>query len=180
MPTIETVARTASDSADTQALSKKLLNMEVPGRLGVEREFTWDEIKQIVAAERLELLSRTTEQERVYTEHMQLLSQEHGSASAYVLKIKLASFIADDSREYLIIPNDYPYALEPDMSHFIVWSKPKLASGIVPAPVIKHMIGSYLDEHIGESKYEWTWFVNQPHLQSIPDVSHGHLIVKTL
>ncbi|KAJ2751295.1 hypothetical protein GGH94_006120 [Coemansia aciculifera] len=180
MPSVETVAQTGSASANAQTLPKELQNMKSPGILGVEREFTWDEVRQIVAAERLDLLGRTAEKERIYSEYMDQLRKEYGSVAAYVLQTKLASFIADSSREYLIIPNDFPYALEPDMSHFIVWSKLKLTGGIVPDPFIKQMIGAYLDELIGEGEYEWTWFVNPPHLQSIPDAAHGHLIVKTL
>ncbi|KAJ1908573.1 hypothetical protein GGI09_002158 [Coemansia sp. S100] len=180
MPSVETVVPTAPVSAVAQPLPKELQNMKAPGRLGVEREFTWDEVRLIVAAERLDLLGRTAEKERIYGEYMDQLRQEYGSVAAYVLQTKLASFMADSSRVYLIIPNDFPYALGADMSHFIVWSKQKLTGGTVPDLFIKQTIVAYLGELIGEGKYEWTWFVNPPHLQSIPDAAHGHLIVKTL
>ncbi|KAJ2485761.1 hypothetical protein IWW37_005842 [Coemansia sp. RSA 2050] len=180
MPAVETVAQTALGSTAKPTLPKELQNMKIPGNLGVDRDFTWDEVRQIVAAERLDLLGRLVEKERVYSEYMQQLREEYGSVAAYVLQTKLKSFIADSSKDYLIVPNDFPYALEPDMSHFIVWSKLQLTGGVVPDPVIKQMIDAYLDELIGGGKYEWAWFVNPPHLQSIPDASHGHLIVKTL
>ncbi|KAJ2437367.1 hypothetical protein GGI03_009267, partial [Coemansia sp. RSA 2337] len=83
MPSVETVVPTAPVSAVAQPLPKELQNMKAPGRLGVEREFTWDEVRLIVAAERLDLLGRTAEKERIYGEYMDQLRQEYGSVAAY-------------------------------------------------------------------------------------------------
>ncbi|KAJ2483351.1 hypothetical protein EV174_002964 [Coemansia sp. RSA 2320] len=154
--------------------------MKCPGRDGVEREFTWPEVKQIVAAERMDLLGRTAEQERVYSECMSEFCKEYGSVVSYILQVKLATFIADKTSEFLVLPNDFPYALAPDMSHYIVWSKQKLTAGVVPDLAIKQLIDAYLDEQIGAGLHEWAWFVNPVHLQSIPEAAHGHLIVKRL
>ncbi|KAJ2908534.1 hypothetical protein GGI21_002790 [Coemansia aciculifera] len=166
--------------AVAQVLSNDLLSLKSSDRVCIERAMTWDEVKQIVAADRVDLLGRTDEQERVYAEYMKEITQEHGSVVAFIKKTKLAPFIANSDTEYLIIPNDFPYALTPDMAHFIVWSKQKLTVGMVPDPAIQKLVGAHFDDLLGAGKYEWTWFVNPPHLQSIPEAAHGHLIVRTL
>ncbi|KAJ2742719.1 hypothetical protein GGI20_004283 [Coemansia sp. BCRC 34301] len=181
MPVVETATQAVSAAAaSAQVPSKDAPNLK--GSCGdcVERELTWDEVKQILAADRVDLLGRTVEQQRVYAEYMEQLALEYGSVVAYIRQIKLAPFIADNSKEHLVLLNDFPYALTPDMAHFIVWSKQKLTTGMVPDPVILELFSAHLDELIGAGKYEWVWFVNPPHLQSIPEAAHGHLIVRTL
>ncbi|KAJ2160434.1 hypothetical protein GGF46_002260 [Coemansia sp. RSA 552] len=177
MPVVKTTGST--DSA-TALLPDELMNQKRPGRIGVARQFTWKEVKQLIAANRLELLGRTTPEELAYREEMELVREKHGSVVNYIVSVKLAGFIADATEEYLLIPNDYPYALPEDTLHYIVWSKTDLSPGTVPDPPVEGIFTEALDNQIGKGKYEWVWFVNPPHLQSIPDVVHGHLIVRKL
>ncbi|KAJ1719395.1 hypothetical protein LPJ53_005838 [Coemansia erecta] len=161
-------------------LSEELLSQKQAERPGVQREFTWEEVRQIVAAERLDLLGRITEKELAYREDMQKIREEYCSVVAYIQQVKLGDFIRDTVSEFLMIPNDYPYSLPDNTLHYIVWSKIKLTPGTVPDAVVKQLFESRLDKEIGAEKYEWVWFVNPPHLQSIPEVIHGHLIVQKL
>ncbi|KAI8325783.1 hypothetical protein GQ54DRAFT_177170 [Martensiomyces pterosporus] len=170
-----TVAEELSTPAE---LSYELQHQKHPGRVGVQRQFTWDEVKQVIAAGRLELLGRTTPKELAYREDMQKIREEHGSVVNYIQKVKLAGFLKDNSSKYLMIPNDYPYALPESTFHYIVWSKVPLTPGTVPDPEVRELFEAELDEQLGTSKREPLWFVNPPHLQSIPEVVHGHLIVK--
>ncbi|KAJ1962703.1 hypothetical protein GGI12_002485 [Dipsacomyces acuminosporus] len=161
-------------------LSDELLNQKLPGRVGVQREFSWDEVKQVVAEGRLELLGRTTPKELAYRKDMQKIRDEYGSVTSYMQEVKLAQFLKDGSSGFLLIPNDYPYALPENTFHYILWSKVQLTPGTVPDPEVKVHIDTRLDEVLGTSEREYVWFVNPPHLQSIPEVVHGHLIVKKL
>ncbi|KAJ2615255.1 hypothetical protein H4S08_001329 [Coemansia sp. RSA 1365] len=161
-------------------LSDELVSQKQPGREGVTRQFTWSEVKQVVAANRLELLGRVTSKEMAYREDMQQIREKHGSVLNYIRKVKLVEFIADDLAEHLMILNDYPYALPEHTVHYILWSKKTLTPGITPDPAIRKIIVTRLDELLGRDKYEWVWFVNPLHLQSIPEVVHGHLIVQKL
>ncbi|KAJ2372683.1 hypothetical protein IW150_004000 [Coemansia sp. RSA 2607] len=104
----------------------------------------------------------------------------YGSVVAYIQQVKLGDFLRDTASEFLMIPNDYPYSIPESTLHYIVWSKVKLTPGTVPDAVVKQLFESRLDKEIGVGKYEWVWFVNPPHLQSIPEVIHGHLIVQKL
>ncbi|KAJ2778405.1 hypothetical protein H4R18_004625 [Coemansia javaensis] len=169
----------ASDSG-TGAQLVNLLAKKTPGRSGVTRRFTWDEVRDIVAANRLDLLGRTVADEETYSRDMERVRAEHGSVSAYVRTVKLADFIADAAANHLLILNDYPYALPADARHYILWSKLAMASGNEPEPAVREIFVAALDAQIGAGRYEWIWFVNPPELQSIPEVVHGHLIVREL
>ncbi|KAJ1855768.1 hypothetical protein GGH12_003112 [Coemansia sp. RSA 1822] len=162
---------------DSTELSVDLLQQKHDGRAGVKREFTWPEVKQLVAANRLELLGRTTPKELAYRADMHEIRTQYGSVAAYIRQVKLAEFIADSSEQFLLIPNDYPYALPKDVRHYIVWSKTELTPGCVPDPDVEALVAARLGAQT-DSAYEWVWFVNPPHLQSIPEVVHGHLIVR--
>ncbi|KAJ1957772.1 hypothetical protein EC988_000659 [Linderina pennispora] len=161
-------------------VSVETTNPKRPNNMGVPRIFTWDEIKEIVAVGRLELLGRTTPKEQAYRADMQQIREQYGSVTNYVLKVKLGRFINDSADDYLMIPNDYPYALPENTFHYIVWSKVAMSAGTVPDPVVKELFERRLDELHGAAGRESLWFVNPPALQSIPEVVHGHLIVKML
>ncbi|OMJ27905.1 hypothetical protein AYI69_g2637 [Smittium culicis] len=81
--------------------------------------------------------------------------------------------IIDFDAKLYLKKNDFPYALEPNIDHLLLWSTNKLQAGHVPPPHVK----SFISKHLGpETTY--LWLVNPPHLQSIPGVYHGHLFVK--
>ncbi|KAJ2129226.1 hypothetical protein IW136_005897 [Coemansia sp. RSA 678] len=148
-------------------------------QVGVMREFTWLEVNQLVAANRLELLGRTTLKELQYRADMHEVRAQYGSVATYIRQVKLAAFIADSSEQFLLVLNDYPYAVPNDAQHYIVWSKTELSPGCVPDPDVE----AFIVERLGaqtDGAYEWVWFVNPPYLQSIPEVVHGHLIVRTV
>ncbi|KAJ1890796.1 hypothetical protein LPJ66_007272 [Kickxella alabastrina] len=171
---------TTTANLTAASLPQDLLEQKSAACVGVQRQFTWEEVKQVVAAERLDLLGRVAEKELVYRENMQKIREEYGSVVAYIHQVKLAVFLHDTASEFLMIPNDYPYALPDNTQHFIVWSKVKLTPGTVPDDVIRRLFETRLNKEIGAGKYEWVWFVNPPHLQSIPEVVHGHLIVQMM
>ncbi|KAJ1840588.1 hypothetical protein LPJ57_010539 [Coemansia sp. RSA 486] len=169
-----------SKSQAEALLSNDILCQKGDGHVGILRPYTWDEVKLVVAAERLDLLGRTVDKELAYREDMKKVREEYGSVLNYVRKVKLAAFIRDTNSGHLVIPNDYPYALPENTLHYIVWSKEALTEGTVPDPDIQCLFEQRLDKDIGPESYEWIWFVNPPHLQSIPEVNHGHLIVRKL
>ncbi|KAJ1809715.1 hypothetical protein LPJ56_004492 [Coemansia sp. RSA 2599] len=169
------------DKASAEALlGEEILCQKGDDHVGILRPYTWEEVKLVVAAERLDLLGRTIEKELAYREDMKKVREEYGSVLNYVRTVKLAAFIQQTDSQHLVIPNDYPYALPDNVLHYIVWSKEKLTEGNVPDPVIQCIFEERLDKDIGPGRYEWIWFVNPPHLQSIPEVNHGHLIVLKL
>ncbi|KAJ2552419.1 hypothetical protein EV175_003321 [Coemansia sp. RSA 1933] len=170
----------ASVAQAQQQLSEDLLSQKSVKFEGVKRDFTWEEVKQLVASERLDILGRKTPEELAYRDDMDQIRKQYGSIVAFMQTVKLAGFLADAGAQYLMIPNDYPYALPENTQHYILWSKPVLTSGTVPDAEVKALIEVKLDKTIGAGKYEWVWFVNPPHLQSIPEVVHGHLIAHEL
>ncbi|KAJ2845806.1 hypothetical protein J3B02_004578, partial [Coemansia erecta] len=116
--------------ADAEALlSNEILCQKGDDHVGILRPYTWEEVKLVVAAERLDLLGRTIDKELAYREDMKKVREEYGSVLNYVRQVKLAAFIQETDSKHLVIPNDYPYALSDNVAHYIVWSKEKLTVG---------------------------------------------------
>ncbi|KAJ2775624.1 hypothetical protein IWQ57_000306 [Coemansia nantahalensis] len=155
-----------------------LAEAKAAARTPITRAFTWAELQCIIASEQFDQLGRTAADREIYAEDMRLVCQQYESVANYIRNVKLAGFVDDPTTEYLLLPNDYPYALEADTTHLILWSKYWLAPGTALDPTLCDMIVAQLDGLFGAGTYEWLWFVNPAHLQSIPEVSHGHLLVR--
>ncbi|KAJ1986911.1 hypothetical protein GGI25_006041 [Coemansia spiralis] len=175
-----TVPELCTGIATECELPEELLNQKSAKFVGVVRDISWNELKLLVAANRFDLLGRKSPDELEYQADLRRIREEYGSVAAFVRQVKLAEFLADPSTRYLMIPNDYPYALQGRTTHYIIWSKAKLTHSSVPDAKVRELFESKLDAQLGAGKYEWVWFVNPPQLQSIPEVFHGHLLVREL
>jgi hypothetical protein len=92
-----------------------------------------------------------------------------------------------DSKDYLILRNDWPYGLEPGLFHIVVWSKHRLPvdwnnDGAL-TPGGHKMVEDFVHKHIteplgavGEDKV--IWFKNYGSTSSIRTVDHMHVIVR--
>ncbi|KAJ1999064.1 hypothetical protein GGI04_004735 [Coemansia thaxteri] len=160
------------------AIPEATINMKSPSWLGVNRTFTWEEMQLIGSARRFTLVGRITPDEITYQAHLDSIRKEHGSILNYMLQVRLADFLNDNKAEYLVVPNDFPYAMPEDMVHYVAWSKKGLFTGDLPSAEAKESIEACLDKLYGAGNYDWIWFINQPHLQTIPDVYHAHVIAK--
>lgn len=172
-PTAETVA------ASSIAIPDEIISLKNPKWAGVSRGYTWDEIKLVVAAQRYELLGRHTKDEATYVEFMKRMRAQYGTTIEFMAKSKLVDFLADPAANFHLIPSDFPYAIPEGAAHYILWSKPKLQSLArePEIPLVREIIVDKFNEiYGGPDNYEWVWFVNPPHLQTIPEVSHGHAI----
>ena len=95
---------------------------------------------------------------------------KYGTIENYLLKEKLIFPDPQDNKPtILILPNDFPYSVEPGIEHILIWSKEPLES---------HWIESILEEKYGSSVYEWTYFVNPPAFQSVRRLPHTHVFMR--
>ncbi|PVV01217.1 hypothetical protein BB560_004375 [Smittium megazygosporum] len=102
------------------------------------------------------------------------LKQKYGSVSNYIKQQTAQLFEASPNKPtFLLRLNDFPYALENDITHYIVWSAVPLDSGSTPSDQVVRFIRDTIGFHA-----EFLWLVNPPHLRSVPSVYHGHLFVK--
>jgi hypothetical protein len=92
---------------------------------------TWDEVRKIIQANRLELFKRVPSELRRYKEFTFYLKKKYGSVANFLLEHRLgwtppvkprgAPFEFED--DYKIIWNDAPYGIDPRIAHLVVWTK---------------------------------------------------------
>jgi hypothetical protein len=72
----------------------------------------------------------------------------------------------DFATEWLLVPNEYPYDVESDVSHFVLFRRHDLTM-VSPLAYLKIFGG-----------YDVVWFETPPGLRSIPAVRHYHVFVR--
>ena len=111
-----------------------------------DKVFSWADIKEIIASNRLELIRRKPSERLVYKAWCKDIVAAYGSITAYMCAERLQwtplpsscaesgpVFDVVDSTpfgnagDFKILRNDWPYgSFEPDIIHLIVWSKPRI------------------------------------------------------
>jgi hypothetical protein len=145
---------------------------------------SWDTIKDIVDSGDLAPLGRSDTQQAVYDDFRSRLNSEWESVSDFVLATKFdihaeinpstgkKAARRDEICEDKIVMhrNDFPYHFESGVNHFLIWK-----------------IGSQLTAEDVENCVREIWnntanvkdvitYVNPPHLKSIPDIDHAHIL----
>ncbi|KAJ1982562.1 hypothetical protein H4R34_001670 [Dimargaris verticillata] len=138
---------------------------------------TWVEVKAILAAQDYDKLTRTLAVEQAYAKAKRLYQESHGGTAQFVAQHRLhwdlnqVQSQADapfDPQETCILPNDFPYALEADIRHLVLWSKRPLRMD--DQVVHQHLVLRY-------PGHEIMFFIHSPTLQSVPALPHGHVFV---
>ena len=93
-----------------------------------------------------------------------------------------------DSRDFRILPNDWPYGLDKRIVHLIVWLKNRLE---VEPPrgdmtlKARDQVQTFVDENFVNPVKKLTggtdnviWFKNWVSLQSVPGIDHVHILLK--
>lgn len=92
---------------------------------------SWDEVRQIVRANRLEAFKRLPSALRRYMAFTSRLRKRHGSVASFILGRRLgwSAPVAPRGRpfefedDYRILHNDAPYGIDPRIVHLVVWTK---------------------------------------------------------
>ncbi|OZJ04624.1 hypothetical protein BZG36_02062 [Bifiguratus adelaidae] len=77
----------------------------------------------------------------------------------------------DTAFSYLFRLNDFPYAIDPKITHYLIWS---------PRPLSEKEINYVLEKRLPNLKtdQEEMHFVNPKHLQSVKGIWHAHVFVR--
>lgn len=113
-------------------------------------------------------LRRNKDAQAVYQKWTDETLEEYGSIANFLLKEKL-HFPIDDPKPILVLPNDFPYSVDPGIEHILIWSKEPLSADYVE---------SVLDDRYGSQIWEWIYFVNPPEWQSVPSLPHVHIFMR--
>ncbi|PVU96838.1 hypothetical protein BB561_000944 [Smittium simulii] len=138
---------------------------------------SWEELQTIIESGRFELLGRTQKEQARYMSESAKLAEQHGSVSKY-MTAKLSTL--QPRSGFILMLNDYPYALEESISHYILWSTSPLPSGNTPPQSVIDYLDSpeFCSNIYSNRPFEFLWLVNPPHLRSVPSIYHGHLFIK--
>ncbi|KAL3942032.1 MAG: hypothetical protein SGARI_000401 [Bacillariaceae sp.] len=155
------------------------------------KPFTWEELHQIIVIDKdLARLSRSVDEERRYKQEREARLKEYVTIYDHILhsvfqferkrdaasgKWKAVPPPTDDNRlksNYTtLVKNDYPYFIESDIEHWVLW---KLQSEISEEDVIAAI--EELKARNGGGNLDVIWWENPPSLKSLPDINHIHIL----
>jgi len=153
---------------------------------------TWDEAKALININRIDLFQRSPTALRRYLKFMHDLKKQHGSVMAFVQQHRLhwasATPSADppfsNPADYKILYNDWPYGVDPDIVHLVVWTKFNLEDD--PATddltskarqeIEEFVVRTFCGED-GIARDQLIWFKNWSSLKSIHALEHFHVML---
>ncbi|WYZ40051.1 hypothetical protein EsH8_IV_000392 [Colletotrichum jinshuiense] len=162
------------------------------------KKHDWEELKKIIETNKLEVLKRKPSDLRRYMKWTAETKAEYGSMSQYLLANRLPKLWGeppftpkslvpfDNTSDYRVLVNDWPYGLDPGITHIVVWLRT-----IIPTdpgtgdmtPESRHVVQEFIDRYFVESLGEdgagrVVWFKNWVALQSVRALEHIHVLVR--
>mmetsp|Transcript_27834 Transcript_27834/g.61290 ORF Transcript_27834/g.61290 Transcript_27834/m.61290 type:complete len:228 (+) Transcript_27834:126-809(+) len=188
---VSTYHRSINSSAHVRL---RLSPEEIAGSLGPDRiiasePFSWNELKEIVKHGDPTMHSRSMEVQEGYILHSRRVKDEWKSMNDYILHSKFGfekkmhrdgKFVSSPSLEQAklegrietrLLLNEYPYYVCPRIEHWCLWK----LGGKVESYELEWAEKELVDMEAGNIDEIMSW-VNPPHLQSIPDIDHAHLL----
>ncbi|KAF2131510.1 hypothetical protein P153DRAFT_383610 [Dothidotthia symphoricarpi CBS 119687] len=164
---------------------------------------SWEHLHTLISSGQLDKLKRWPSALKAYLAWTAHVKEKYGSATAYLLQQRLLwqpledvdgelkfeicdqTPFADD-RDYKVLRNDWPYALEPGVQHIVVWLKGRLSVGENGAldEEGRKLVDRFVDEKfrlsLGEEREgsRVIWFKNTTNLQSVRSLEHVHVLVR--
>ncbi|KAF2725329.1 hypothetical protein K431DRAFT_281284 [Polychaeton citri CBS 116435] len=162
---------------------------------------TWEDLKNIIANNTLEELKRLPSDLRRYLAWSYDTKKSHGSIPNFVLKERLhwrpitsnpmtfshySDVPFEDSRDYAVLVNDWPYGFEPGIVHILVWTKIPIAvddgeGDVTPESrqLIERFVQRFFVDALGKHGSDNVlWFKNWVRLQSVRGLDHVHVLVR--
>ncbi|RDW65417.1 hypothetical protein BP5796_10109 [Coleophoma crateriformis] len=159
---------------------------------------SWDELKEIIAQNRLEVLKRKPSDLRRYMAWSASTNAQYGSMTNYLLAHRLpqswgrppftpSSLVPfEDKSDYSILVNDWPYGLEKGISHIVVWSRTPIetdektgdVTDLSRARIQDFIKRTFMDSLSEDGNKRVMWFKNWVALQSVRSLEHIHVLVR--
>ncbi|KAI0816283.1 hypothetical protein GGR55DRAFT_228678 [Xylaria sp. FL0064] len=158
----------------------------------------WEDLKKIIGENDLSVLKRKPSDLRRYMAWTAETKAHYGSMTNYLLIHRLpkawgsppftpaSSIPFDDESDYIVLINDWPYGLTPDITHIVVWSRTIIdtdsGTGDVTTEsreVISNFVKRFFVDKLGPGgEAKVLWFKNWVALQSVRTLEHIHVMVK--
>ncbi|DAA78612.1 TPA_exp: Uncharacterized protein A8136_2397 [Trichophyton benhamiae CBS 112371] len=161
----------------------------------------WQQLKDIIASNQLELLKRKPSDLRRYAAWSSTIKARYGNIANFLCKERLHwpidrdpqtlcqnPTLFADPRDYKILRNDWPYGLTPDITHMCVWVKNRIDTAPENGDVteesralIDDFVHRTFTSHLSrfsDAADRVIWFKNWTALQSIRSLEHIHVLVR--
>ncbi|KAB5551273.1 hypothetical protein GE09DRAFT_167881 [Coniochaeta sp. 2T2.1] len=154
---------------------------------------TWPEVRQTIAANRIDLFQRVPSDLRRYLENNWNLRKKYGSVMNFVLGQRLrwgAPVVPrgngpfEEESDVKVLHNDWPYGIDERIVHLVVWTKFELrddpATGDLTEEARREVEEFVRGRFCGEGGVERDqviWFKNWASLKSIHAVEHFHVML---
>lgn len=155
----------------------------------------------------LDLLKRKPSDLRRYLKWSSSIKATYGSIPTYIMLKRLRwtplptstpktgprfHFVSpipfENERDFKVLPNDWPYGMEPGIVHIVVWLKNRLETqpgrGDM-TPTSRRQIDDFVQrrfvrrvEGLPGPREKVQWFKNWTALQSVPGLEHVHVLVR--
>jgi hypothetical protein len=159
------------------------------------RRLSWSELGALLDAHTPQYISRLKDAQAIYAASRLRMAQEYHTVSDAVRHAKFgAPCVMEDGKrrcafgpgmsandiaaqvdstalpDSVVVPNDFPYALEAPMRHEVIWTR-------VPLHGDTTRVRRLIEHHFPSSQYRTMHLVNPPYLQTIKDIFHIHVFV---
>ncbi|RDA84504.1 hypothetical protein CP532_0961 [Ophiocordyceps camponoti-leonardi (nom. inval.)] len=158
---------------------------------------SWQELKEIIEANDLAALKRKPSDLGRYIKWTTEIKKQYGSMTAFILANRLprtwgqppfspkSQIPFDDAADYKVLRNDWPYGMEPGISHLVVWSRTPIPTDAETGDLtsesralIQNFVKRYFVASLGpEGENRVLWFKNWVALQSVRSLEHFHVLV---
>mmetsp|Transcript_14407 Transcript_14407/g.18823 ORF Transcript_14407/g.18823 Transcript_14407/m.18823 type:complete len:189 (+) Transcript_14407:112-678(+) len=174
---------TMRDIADESEITLPVLKYGYP-----TRPLDWPTLIHVIQVEKdFDKLARNVDQQRNYMKYMKELKMQWRSVMDFVLcsKFDLERRAHNDSGLWHAFPplsqvpgvhvrlvkNDFPYYLADNVEHWILW---KLGQDCRDNDI--ENAKQELQARLGDVT-EFLHWINPPHLKSLPEIDHAHIII---
>ena len=154
------------------------------------KTMTFEDIRACIDADRTDVLGRSEVEQNRYIDAMASIREKYATISDYVLSSKFGFEVArkgdgkleacpphENYKQTILSVNDFPYNFTADVKSYILWKHGKGDVTITQDEIeiamedIKMQLGT-------ENYLESLCFESAPHLKSVPDLAHVHLLVQ--
>ncbi|KAJ5094598.1 hypothetical protein N7456_010459 [Penicillium angulare] len=154
----------------------------------------WDVVQEIIKTNRIDRFQRVPSDLRKYLEYTAHIKAKYGSVMRFVVKERLGWGDGDTedlkpqgsmfefNEDICILYNDWPYGIDTDIIHLVVWTKFELpddpATGELTAEA-HQAIDQYVQQTFCSRvpTEQVVWFKNWKSLKSVHAVEHFHVML---
>ncbi|KAJ4364179.1 hypothetical protein N0V83_009635 [Neocucurbitaria cava] len=148
---------------------------------------TWEEARELVGSGRVDKFHRKPSELRRYRQFTHRLIKEYGSISNFIINERLQWKSMEPkgspfeyAEDIKILYNDWPYGIDPDIVHLVVWTKFELeddpATGL-STPESHRELEAFVQKTFASKVQEFVWFKNWRSLKSVHAVEHFHVML---